>query len=106
MTAAYLIVEARITDPDGFADYASAASALVARFGGEYVVMRGEQQWLEGPTDAARTVVSRWPDRATALAFWNSDDYAQIKPLRAGTGDFRVRLVDAAAPLQSATGPK
>lgn len=97
MTAAYLIIEARITDPKNFADYAGAAAALVARSGGRYIVMRGEQEWLEGDGDAAaRTVVSEWPDRASALAFWNSDEYATIKPLRAGTGTFRVRLVDAA----------
>ncbi|HQZ01274.1 MAG TPA: DUF1330 domain-containing protein [Thauera sp.] len=104
MTIAYLIIEARISDPKKFLDYAAAASALVARMGGRYVVMRGEQQWLEGPTDAARTVVSEWPDRETALAFWNSEEYARIKPLRAGTGDFRVRLVDAAAPSEPTTG--
>lgn len=104
MTAAYLLIEARITDPKKFADYASAAGALVARLGGSYVVMRGEQEWLEGPTDSARTVVSKWPDRAAALAFWNSDEYAEIKPLRDGTGDFRVRLVDAATPADTDTG--
>ena len=106
MTAAYLIIEARITDPKKFADYAGAAAAMVARFGGRYVVMRGDQAWLEGPSDAARTVVSQWPDRAAALAFWNSDEYARIKPLRAGTGDFRVRLVDAATPSEPTTGPQ
>lgn len=104
MTVAYLIIEARITDPKKFADYASAASALVARMGGRYVVMRGEQEWLEGPSDAARTVVSEWPDRAAALAFWHCDEYARIKPLRAGTGDFRVRLVDATVPPEPTTG--
>ncbi len=100
MTPAYLIVEARISDPKKLADYATAAAALVARFGGRYVVMSGEQEWLEGPGDAARTVVSTWPDRAAALAFWNSPEYAILKALRAGTGDFRVRLVDAAAPSE------
>ncbi|MGV8944677.1 DUF1330 domain-containing protein [Thermomonas sp.] len=104
MTVAYLIIEARISDPKKFLDYAGFASALVERMGGRYVVMRGEQEWLEGPADAARTVVSEWPDRATALAFWNCDEYAQIKLLRAGTGDFRVRLVDAAAPFEPTTG--
>ncbi len=104
MTAAYLIIEARISDPKKFLDYAGAASALVARMGGRYVVMGGAQEWLEGPTDAARTVVSEWPDRASALAFWHSTEYAKIKPLRAGTGDFRVRLVDATTPSEPITG--
>ncbi len=103
MTPAYLIIEARISDPKRFAQYATAAAALVDRFGGRYVVMRGEQEWLEGPGDVARTVVSRWPDRAAALAFWNSPEYAVLKPLRAGIGYFRVRLVDATAPSEPGT---
>lgn len=92
--SAYLIIEARITDPHGFAAYARATPALVARFGGRYVVMGGAQQSLEGEHAPTRTVISYWPDRATALAFWHSPEYAAIKPLRDGTGTFRVLLAD------------
>lgn len=95
MSAAYLIIDARIRDPDGFAAYARAVPELMARHGGRYVVMRGAQQWLEGGDDEVRTVVSLWPNRSAALAFWHSEDYARIKQLREDTGDFHVRLVDA-----------
>ena len=61
-----------------------------------YLVMGGEQQSLEGEHAPARTVVSHWPDRAAALAFWHSPEYTAIKPLRAGTGTFRVLLADGA----------
>lgn len=105
MPAAYLIIEARIRDPDGFAAYARAVPELMTRHGGQYVVMRGQQQWLEGGDDASRTVVSLWPDRDAALAFWHSADYARLKQLRAATGDFRVRLVDAVADPPKATEP-
>ena len=91
---AYLIIEARITDPQGFAAYARATPAVVARYGGHYLVMGGEQHSLEGVHAPSRTVISCWPSRAAALAFWNSADYAAIKPLRAGTGSFRVLLAD------------
>lgn len=92
--SAYLIIEAHITDPQRFAAYARATPALVARFGGRYVVMGGAQQSLEGEHAPARTVISQWPDRAAALAFWQSPEYAALKPLRDGTGSFRVLLAD------------
>lgn len=100
--AAYLIIEARITDPERFKGYARATPDVVARCGGQYVVMGGTQEVLEGPPESSRVVVSRWPDRAAALAFWNSPEYAAIKPLREGTGEFRVRLVDAVADVRPA----
>ncbi len=94
--SAYLIIEARITDPQRFSDYARATPAVVARYGGRYVVMGGEQQSLEGSHAGTRTVVSIWPDRAAILAFWNSPEYAAVKPLRKGAGEFRVLLADGA----------
>lgn len=92
--SAYLIIEARITEPQRFATYTQVTPDVVARHGGEYVVMGGCQETLEGPPRDTRTVISRWPDRAAALAFWHSPQYAAIKPLREGTGEFRVLLVD------------
>ncbi len=94
---AYLIIEARITDPQRFGDYARHTPAVVALYGGRYVVMGGEQQSLEGDHGGSRTVVSVWPDRATALAFWHSPEYTAVKPLREGAGEFRVLLVEGAA---------
>lgn len=91
---AYLIIEALITDPQGFAAYAHATPSVVARHGGHYLVMGGQQHSLEGEHAASRTVISWWPDRAAALAFWHSPEYAAIKPLRDGTGTFRVLLAD------------
>lgn len=91
---AYLIIEAHVTDPQGFATYVRATPAVVAHYGGHYLVMGGEQTSLEGVHAPSRTVISCWSDRDAALAFWNSAEYAAIKPLRAGTGSFRVLLAD------------
>jgi len=94
---AYLIIEARITDPQRFGEYARQTPAVVAHYGGRYVVMRGEQESLEGDHGDTRTVVSLWPDRAAALAFWHSPEYAALKLLREGAGQFRVQLADGVA---------
>ena len=95
---AYLIIKARISDPAGFAAYARQVPALVWQCGGRYRVMGGEQQLLEGGGEGERMVVSEWPDRAAALAFWRSPQYVALKALRAGTGEFEVRLVEGVEP--------
>ncbi len=91
---AYLVVEAVITDPKGFVAYTRAVPPLVARYGGEYLVMGGESEALEGDWGATKIVLHRWPDLQAARRFWHSDEYQAAKRLREGTGEFRVMLVD------------
>lgn len=93
----YLVIKARITDPVAFAPYAQQSAPLLERFGGRYVVRGGPQELLEGEPDGMRVVVSRFADRAAALAFWNSPEYTACKALRAGTGEFEVHLVEGEA---------
>jgi uncharacterized protein (DUF1330 family) len=45
--------------------------------------------------DGASVVVSEWPDKAAALRFWNSPEYAEAKALRAGLADVSVLLVES-----------
>lgn len=93
--SAWLIITARIHDRAAFiAGYAPAAARLVAQFGGEYVVRAPGAAVLEGEgMDGASVVISRWPSRAAALAFWHSPEYAAVKRLRGGLADVQVMLV-------------
>lgn len=91
---AYLVIEARIHDRERFATYARATPPLVARHGGRYIVLGGQQSPLEGDWTGARVVISAWPDAAAARRFWDSPEYAEARRLREGTGEFRVLLVD------------
>ena len=90
----FMIVQARITQPERFGAYTAAVPALVARFGGRYRVLGGATTVLEGQWPEGKTVISEWPDRAAALAFWNSPEYGQARALREGAGDFTIVLVD------------
>ena len=95
--SAYMIVTAKIDDRDQFRQgYGAAAGALVAKHGGKYIMMGPGAQLLEGDFgDGASMVISEWPDKETALAFWNSDEYAEIKKLREGIADCQVLLIEA-----------
>jgi uncharacterized protein (DUF1330 family) len=93
-----MIIEARITDPVRFRAYAEANPPLVERYGGRYVAMRGLVEALEGALGDSRIVMSEWPDLDAARRYWRSPEYAAIRPLREGCGEFRVLLVEGLAP--------
>lgn len=95
---AYMIVTAKIADRDTFiGGYGATAAALVEKFGGKYVLRGPGAELLEGDFgDGASMVISEWSDKAAALNFWNSPEYAEAKKLRADVADCQVLLIEAA----------
>lgn len=95
---AYMIVTAKIADRDAFINnYGAAAGKLVTQFGGKYVLRGPGAELLEGGFgDGASMVISEWPDKDAAKAFWNSPEYAEAKKLREGIADCQVLLIEAA----------
>jgi uncharacterized protein (DUF1330 family) len=93
---AYMIIAAKIADRDAFINgYGLAAAVLVSQFGGRYRLRAPGALCLEGAFgDGASLVISEWPDKDAALAFWNSAEYAEVKKLRDGIADCQVLLVE------------
>ncbi len=93
---AYMIVTAAIHDREAFiTGYGPAAAELIGTFGGEYLLRGPGAELLEGDFgDGAGMVISKWPDRASAKAFWHSPEYAEVKKLRDGLADVQVLLID------------
>ena len=100
---AYMIVTAKIADREKFINrYGKTAGALVAKFGGRYILMGPGAELLEGDFgDGASMVISEWPDKEGAKRFWNSAEYAEVKKLRERIADCQVLLIEA----PSITGP-
>lgn len=94
---AYMIVTANIKDRDAFiSGYGAAAGALVERFGGKYVLRGPGAELLEGDFgDGASMVISEWPDKAAAKAFWDSPEYQEAKKLRANIAEVQVLLIES-----------
>ena len=93
---AHMIVTAVIHDRERFVTgYGPAAAELIERFGGRYLVRAPGAELLEGDGPAgASVVISEWPDKAAAKAFWTSPDYAEVKRLRDGIADVTVLLIE------------
>lgn len=99
---AYMIVTCAVHDREKFiSGYGAAAGALVEKFGGKYLLRAPGGELLEGdaPTgpSGASMVISEWPDKTAAKAFWNSPEYAEAKKLREGIADCQVMLIEAEA---------
>ena len=91
---AFMIIQAEITDPGRFMEYARRAPALIEKYGGRYRVMRGECEQLEGPPDQRKIVISEWRSMDAAREFWNSPEYEELKRMREGAADVDVYLVE------------
>ena len=95
MPVAYMLVEMKITDPEGYKAYMAAAPAAVKEFGGEYLVRGGRHETIEGDWQPARVAMLRFPSFEQAKAFYDSESYTQARAKRTGlTEYFNMVLVD------------
>ena len=95
----YMTILCKIHDREKFiSGYGQAVPAVVAQYGGEYLVVGPGGTLLEGTLEGYSSVaISKWPNREAALAFWNSPEYTEVKKLREGLADAEVVIVDVPA---------
>ena len=79
---AYIISRVSISDGEAMAGYMAAAPESVHAYGGEYLVRTGEITVLEGEAPYERVVVVRFPDKESALAWYHSDAYRDLRDVR------------------------
>ncbi len=91
---AYIIAKVTVTDPDGYAQYGAGFNRVFGQYEGEIVAFSEDPTILEGEWSATRTVIIRFPSKASALEWYESDGYQALVKIRqsASTGD--VVLID------------
>ncbi len=92
--AAYLIAQVTVTDPDRFADYRAAVPAVIANYGGRYIIRGGDVEAFEGSHDGRRLVIVEFPSMDRARAFWQSPEYREVRRLREGAAIMDVVAVE------------
>ena len=93
MAKGYLIANITVNDPDDYSGYVSDAPALMARFGGEYLVRGGQSQVAEGES-RDRQVVIEFPSYAEAVAAYNDPEYQTLAEIRRRATDSTIILVE------------
>jgi uncharacterized protein (DUF1330 family) len=80
--AGYLIAHLDVTDPEGFEAYRAKVPAVIAQYGGRYLIRGGTVEAVEGDWTIPRLVVLAFDSVAQARRFYDSPEYQAILPLR------------------------
>ena len=85
---AYVLGDITVTDPERYRDYTRHTESTLEPFGGRFVVRGGAHEVLEGDWAPGRLVVIEFPDADAARAWYGSERYREILPIRqeASTG--------------------
>jgi uncharacterized protein (DUF1330 family) len=67
--AAYIIAMIKVTDPQSYEEYRQKVPAVIAAYGGRYLLRGGALERLEGEADLHRVVVLEFPNMAKLKAF-------------------------------------
>ena len=78
----YVIAQMEVHDVETYRDYATKVPATFAAHGGKFLTATDTAEVLEGTQPFPRTVVGEFESKEAALAWYESDEYQAILPLR------------------------
>jgi len=94
--AALLIIQATVTQRDGYQAYQAAVQPLIGAFGGKLKGTGVGLEVLEGSHDGRRLVVFEFPSVEKIREFWKSPDYSKVRKIREGAATVDVWAVPGA----------
>jgi len=88
----YIVGHIDITDPETYAGYEEGFREIFQQYDGEFLAVDDDPLMLEGDKRHTRTVLVRFPDRAGALAWFQSAAYQELATIRwrASTADISL----------------
>lgn len=87
---------------DDITEYAEKIDATMRPFGGRFLIHGGKPIFVEGKWPG-QVIIIEFPDRDTALAWYRSDAYQEILPLRTNNSTAVVAMYDGVGPDHRAT---
>ena len=82
MPKGYVIGQITITKPEDYPAYVAKVGPVLDKFGGKFLVRGGQQQVFEANAVGERTVIVEFLSYERALAWYNSEEYAEAKAMR------------------------
>jgi uncharacterized protein (DUF1330 family) len=80
--AAYMVADIEVIDPAAFEEYRARVSAVIAAYGGRYLVRGGATFVVEGTWTPRRSVVVEFPTMAALRAFIDAPEYQPLRAIR------------------------
>ena len=97
MAKGYLVADIQITDPERFDEYRRLVPAVIAQFGGRYLVRGGAFHAVEMPDAFHRLVVLEFDSVEQAGRFYGSEEYAPLLRMRVESTKSAVAIVEGIA---------
>ena len=94
MPAYFIVDQLEVTDPDTLKEYAAGVGATVTKYNGKALVRGGDFEVLEGSYQPRRMVLMEFPDMAALKAWYDSDDYAELKKMRQSSSSSNIVAVE------------
>lgn len=94
---AYTIAEIEVTDPATFQKYGEATRSGIPAAGGRFIVRGGKTFVLNG-APPKQVVVIQWESLEKARAYFESEAYKQLIPIRDKSSNFRAFVIEGVAP--------
>lgn len=94
---AYYVAEFDLQDPEGIKPYREQVDATFKPYSGRYVVRAGQMDRLEGNPPTHRLIIIEFDSMEQARAWYNSPEYAKIRPFRQHSGHTNSYIVEGLA---------
>ena len=91
---AYLIAQINVTNEDSYQEYLTKVTAIVEKYGGEYLVRAGKFKTVLGKWDYKRNVIIKFPSYEIALKWYNSEEYLPVKKIREDNSIGNVIIIE------------
>ena len=94
MAFGYVVGYVTIDDPERYKEYVSKDPSIVAAFGGEYLARGGDFDVMEGSFPGKLAVIIRFPTYEAAKNWYDSAEYAEIKPIRQAVASSSIMIIE------------
>lgn len=92
--SAYLVVEFTVKDPEVYRDEYSAKAGMTAKKFGAAPVAGGDWEVLDGAPLLSNGAIMRFPDRQSAIDWYNSPEYQELIEVRGVGMDARFSVIE------------
>ena len=94
--AGYVIADIDVTDPVAYQEYVKLTPAIIAKYGGRFLVRGGEAEVVEGTWTPNRLVVLEFESIERAREWYHSEEYGTAMKIRHRTAVTNAFLVEGA----------
>lgn len=97
MTQAYVIANVLFTDPAKAQQYGHQIAEVIGRYGGHYLARGGQTEVAEGDWKTHYVTIVEFASVEQAKRWYESPEYAAIKPLRVENSESQIVFVEGVA---------